>query len=280
MHQDKAVGLFIGSAIGDALGAPNEFIRERDIVPIKDMVGGGVHGCAVGETTDDTAMMMAIADAYITHKRFAPEHIAQNFLDWRKTGKFGTRDYVFDIGNTCSDAINLMTPDRPYVGRTHAGASGNGSIMRLAPIMLANHTSVANALAQSIAVSLMTHGNSDIVHNTTAFVCELFANQQLEEFEGCRNYSIRQQSGTGSIMHAYNMAWHCVNETHSFEDALLMAVNKGNDADTVGAVTGMLAGRKYGFKNIPRRWLDKLVQVDYIVDVAEQLYKLGGTECK
>ena len=278
MHQDKAIGMFMGLFIGDALGAPLEFVRTRDVVLIDDMVGGGVHNTAIGEFTDDGAMALAIADAYLTHRRFAPEHIAQNFIDWRKTGKFGTRDYVFDIGNTCSEAINLMTTDRPYAGRTHYGASGNGSIMRLAPVLLANHNSVANALAQSIAVSLMTHGNSDIVNWTTAFVCEVFGNQQLDEFEGCRNYSIRQQSGTGSIMHAYNMAWHCVSRTTTFEEALLMAVNQGNDADTVGAVTGMLAGRKYGFKSIPRRWLDKLMMADMLVEVAEDLYKLGGKD--
>jgi ADP-ribosyl-[dinitrogen reductase] hydrolase len=57
-----------------------------------------------------------------------------------------------------------------------------------------------------------------------------------------------------------------------------MAVNKGDDADTVGAVTGMLAGRKYGYKNIPSRWLDKLVKRDELVDMAEKLYKMGGSE--
>jgi len=57
-----------------------------------------------------------------------------------------------------------------------------------------------------------------------------------------------------------------------------MAVNKGYDADTVGAVTGMLAGRKYGLKGIPTRWLDKLVKKDELIDMAESLYALGGQD--
>ncbi len=75
-------------------------------------------------------------------------------------------------------------------------------------------------------------------------------------------------------MYTYNMAWECVRETSSFEKALVMAVNKGYDADTVGAVTGMLAGRIYGYSAIPQRWLDKLVKHDELLSMAEDLYNL------
>jgi len=279
MHQDKAIGMFMGLFIGDALGAPNEFMRPSEIkTPITDMVGGGVHDTAVGEWTDDGAMAAAIADAYIVKKRFAPDEIALNFMTWRKSGFFGTRNYVFDCGRTVSEAVADMTTTHPYRGSTAPNASGNGSIMRIAPIVLANHNSVTQSVAQSVAVSLMTHGNSDTIEYITGFVAELHSGKKLDEFDYLRNYNLRQSYGHGSIMHAYNMAWHCVDETNSFEAALVMAVNKGNDADTVGAVTGMLAGRKYGYKNIPRRWLDKLVKRDHLVSMAEALYKLGGTE--
>lgn len=279
MHQDKAIGMFMGLYIGDALGAPNEFLRPEEIkTPITDMVGGGVHDMAVGEYSDDGAMSSCIADAYITKKRFAPDEIALNFMTWRKSGFYGTRNYVFDCGRTVGEAISDMTTTHPYRGSTVSSASGNGSIMRIAPIVLANHNSVTQSVAQSVAVSLMTHGNSDTIEYITGFVAELHSGKKLDEFDYLRNYSLRQSYGHGSIMHAYNMAWHCVDETHSFEAALVMAVNKGNDADTVGAVTGMLAGRKYGYKNIPRRWLDKLMKRDHLVSVAEALYKLGGTD--
>jgi ADP-ribosyl-[dinitrogen reductase] hydrolase len=280
MHQDKAIGIFMGSAIGDALGAPLEFLRPEEIKTLHtEMTGGGVHDCAVGETTDDTAMMVCISDAYITQKHFAPDEIALNFMTWKKSGYFGTRNYVFDIGRTVSTAISTMSTEQPYQGSTSDRSSGNGSIMRLAPVILANHASPNIAVAESVAVSLMTHGNAEIVQYTAAFVAEIMAGKQLDEFDWARRYSLRQGRETkGTIMHAYNMAWHCVNTTYSFEDAVVMAVNKGDDADTVGAVTGMLAGRKYGYKNIPRRWLDKLVKRDELVDMAEKLYKIGGDE--
>jgi ADP-ribosyl-[dinitrogen reductase] hydrolase len=280
MNQDKAIGIFMGSAIGDALGAPLEFLRPEEIKTLHtEMTGGGVHDCAVGETTDDTAMMVCISDAYISQKHFAPDEIALNFMTWKKSGYFGTRNYVFDIGRTVSTAISTMSTEQPYQGSTSDRSSGNGSIMRLAPVILANHASPNIAVAESVAVSLMTHGNAEIVQYTAAFVAEIMEGTQLDEFDWARRYSLRQGRETkGTIMHAYNMAWHCVNTTYSFEDAVVMAVNKGDDADTVGAVTGMLAGRKYGYKNIPRRWLDKLMKRDELVDMAEKLYKLGGNE--
>ena len=277
MHQDKAIGMFMGLFIGDALGAPLEFIRPHEMTKtLTEMEGGGVHDTAVGEWTDDGAMAVAIADAYITSKRFDPESIAMNFKMWKKTGHFGTRDYVFDIGRTCSEAIDRITPTHPYAGSCSYSSSGNGSIMRLAPIVLANHNSMPHALAQSIAVSLMTHGNTDTVHYITAFVTELMSGKKDDDFDYLRHQ--RDYGSRGTINHAYITAWECVEETSSFEKALVMAVNKGYDADTVGAVTGMLAGRKYGLKGIPTRWLDKLVKRDELIDMAEKLYALGGTD--
>jgi len=281
MHQDKAIGMFMGLFIGDALGAPLEFIRPEEMkYVLSEMEGGGVHNTKEGEWTDDGAMAMCIADAYITERNFVPEQVAFNFKTWKKTGHFGTRNYLFDIGRTCAEAIDKMTMENPYQGGTAPNKSGNGSIMRLAPIILYNHNNYANALAQSIAISLMTHGNTDTVDYIAAFATELFYGEKKEEFDGLRHYQIKGMStqGKGSIMHAYNMAWHCVEMTHSFEDAVVMAVNKGHDADTVGAVTGMLAGRKYGYKGVPQRWREKLVDHDKLVDVAEQLYALGARE--
>jgi ADP-ribosyl-[dinitrogen reductase] hydrolase len=148
--------------------------------------------------------------------------------------------------------------------------------MRLAPIVLANHNNMPNAVAQSIAVSLMTHGNADTVHYIAGFVAELMSGKAEDNFDYLKHY--RDPYATGTIMYTYNMAWECVRETSSFEKALIMAVNKGYDADTVGAVTGMLAGRKYGLKGIPTRWLDKLMKKDELIDMAETLYALGGDD--
>ena len=276
MKRDNAIGMFMGLFIGDALGAPLEFKRPEDIGCVhKHMTGGGVHKTAAGEWTDDGAMAVCIADAYLKHHGFSPAGIAHNFKQWAEHGTFGTRDYVFDIGNTCAASIANMTTTRPYAGRATVNDSGNGSIMRLAPVLLVNHRSLSNTIAESVASALMTHGNADTVKYITAFAHEVHQGKTLKQYAGLRNWeTTRPDNGGGSIMYAYNEAWTSVFRSGSFEYSLIRAVNLGYDADTVGAVTGMIAGRLYGYSSIPQRWLDKLVQHDELMAMANDLYDL------
>lgn len=277
MQLEYALGLYMGLFVGDALGAPLEFIRPEHVEPIEDMVGGGVHDTAPGEWTDDGAMANAISEAYLSKGKFDPQEIADNFKAWRKTGTYGTRNYVFDIGRTTSHAIDIMTSGLPYMGNTGEWSSGNGSIMRVAPIVLANHDRPYQAVGEAVAVSLMTHGNADTVQYVSAFVAELIAGHPLPEYDELRNRTLGNRSH-GSIMHAYQTAWKCVENNPGFEEAVLAAVNMGNDADTVGAVTGMLAGAMYGIESIPAHWLSKLHSVDALHQKAEKLYKLGTVQ--
>ena len=278
MIKDKAIGMFMGLFVGDALGAPLEFLRPHEIKGVhSEMTGGGVHSTEVGEWTDDGAMAVAIAEAYISKGGFDPAEIAGNFKTWRKSGHFGTRDYVFDIGRTCSGAIDRMTSEFPYAGSADLRASGNGSIMRLAPIMLANHDTVGMAIAEGVAVSLMTHGSPMVVRYTAAFIDECMTGKMYTNYNKLRSFNIRSSGrvNSGSIMHAYVQASQSCYMNTCFEDAVVHAVNKGYDADTVGAVTGMMAGAMYGYKSIPKRWLKALVKRDELLDMAEKLYDMG-----
>ncbi len=63
-------------------------------------------------------------------------------------------------------------------------------------------------------------------------------------------------------MDALAMALHCVYTTDSFEDAVIKAVRSGGDADSVGAITGQLAGSLYGAKAIPKKWRKAVGQWD------------------
>ena len=160
MTKDQVIGMVVGCAVGDALGAPYEFLYPEDVRFTADspMIAGGMHDVSVGEWTDDTAMMLATADAYIDRGGFDPYTIADNFKAWRRWGKFGTRNYVFDIGGTTDAAIERLTPDNPYGGSSLFGASGNGSLMRIAPAIAANHDNKGLAIGEAVALALMTHG--------------------------------------------------------------------------------------------------------------------------
>ena len=275
MTLDEALGMFVGGAIGDALGAPLEFCAASAAdEQLTEMVGGGVHNTAIAEWTDDTAMMMCIANAYAEHKSFNPAAIARNFQSWSQHGTFGTRDYVFDIGNTTRDALSRAKYDtkHPYAGSIVYTQNGNGSIMRLAPIIVANHGDMAQAIGQSVAVALMTHGTANTVRYTSRLALELCSGVVVPS---AKLMEAGKGKDDGSVMGCYASAWESVMATTCFEDAVVHAVNKGGDADTVGAVAGMIAGRLYGYSNIPARWLAVLVQHDNIVDVTKQLYKGG-----
>lgn len=274
MQHNNAIGMFMGLFIGDALGAPLEFTEPNTGNPLKDMVGGGVHDTAPGEWTDDGATAMAIADAYISYKRFAPGAIAQNFKQWRKGGTYGTRNYCFDIGNTTAEALSASSNKRPYGGSCSLMTDGNGGIMRMAPHILFNHNNKTMAIAESVAGGLLTHGTGKCVAYSAALAAELF--DGAVQFDNTLfGKGIKEESGT--VMGCYASAWQSVRATKSFEDAVVHAVNKGGDADTVGAVTGMIAGRIYGYDTIPQRWLDKLVQHDKLLATATMLYNIGNT---
>lgn len=272
MQYDNAIGMMIGAAVGDALGASLEFMEPGSFSHHTEMTGGGVHNTSPGEWTDDSAMMVCISDAYIAYKRFAPAAIMQNFRQWRNSGAFGTRNYCFDIGNTTSDALAASSNKRPYGGSAHFATSGNGGIMRLAPHILANHNNKTMAIADSVAGSVLTHGSSDCVAYAAQLAAELFDGATLAD---TKLYEKGIDKPDGSVMGCYAQAWHSIVNTDTFEDAIVHAVNKGGDADTVGAVTGMIAGRLYGYSNIPKRWLEKLHKHDELMVMADKLYKLG-----
>lgn len=271
MNKDNAIGMFMGLAVGDAAGGPLEFTSPNTGYPVTEMIGGGVHNLDIAETTDDTAMMVCIVDAYLSYRRFAPGAIAQNFKQWQKHGTFGTRNYCFDIGTTTADALNASSAKRPYGGSCAYMTDSNGCIMRMAPHILVNHRNKTQAIADSVAGAIITHGTGTCVTYTAQLAAELFdgttaGNKKLLD--------IGADKPDGSVMGCYASAWDSIAKTTTFEDAVVHAINKGGDADTVGAVTGMLAGRIYGYSAIPQRWLDKLVKHDELLVMANDLYYL------
>jgi ADP-ribosyl-[dinitrogen reductase] hydrolase len=268
MTDDQALGMFVGLFIGDAMGAPLEFTEPNLGTPVRTMIGGGVHNVAPGEWTDDGAMAMAIAKAYLKAGRFDASLIQRNFIRWYKTGEFGTRDRVFDVGITVSDALRRAEDlDFPYAGSAEAMASGNGSIMRMAPCIVWNRHSLGAAIGESVAQALLTHGSSDTVTYTSALAHELWVGQPLGDYDSLRD---RPLSNSGYVADTYASAWHSVNTTGNFEDAVVDAINRGGDADTVGAVAGMLAGRIYGFKALEEH-ANTLVKADLVIQTGSEL---------
>jgi len=211
---------------------------------------GGVHDARTGEWSDDGAMAMCIAEAYIEKGCFDASTIQRNFIDWMKNGTFGTRpgQPAWDVGMTVMGALRSVKDiERPYAGSTDPQASGNGCLMRLAPTVIWNRNNLGAAIGESVAQALLTHGSSDCITYTAALAHELLEGKPLSQYDHLRDRPIKN---TGYVADTYASAWHSVLTTDSFEDAILDAINRGGDADTVGAVTGMIASSMFNVSTL------------------------------
>src|SRR5262249_13076 len=135
IDQDRQRGALLGLAVGDALGAAVEFQPAGTFPPVTGYRAGGPHGLDASHWTDDTSMALALADS-IADVGWDIDDQAQRYLQWWRTGKYSVNGRVFDIGVTTVASLSryLARGDARTSGDRSSRASGNGSIMRLAPV--------------------------------------------------------------------------------------------------------------------------------------------------
>lgn len=261
MNRDKSIGMFIGLAIGDALGAPLEFQEAREPENfLTKYTSGGAHNVSVGEWTDDTSMALAMAKSLIEKNTFDADDIMQKFCNWYLNGEYSTRGICFDIGGTTAVALRGYSSSfensdflQPYRGRIAKDSSGNGALMRMAPvIMVANNPYHAMQLATQ--QTLLTHGSNLCVEYSIMLAEELYYGYPItryNEYKLPADIKVNEVMSGGFVKETYEAAWWAFATTNSFEECIIKAVNRGHDADTTGAVAGMIAGRHYGHSKIP-----------------------------
>ncbi len=284
MDLDNKLGLFLGLAIGDALGAPLEFQEANEPNEyLKKYTTGGPHKVSIGEWTDDTSMAFAMATSLIEKKYFDADDIMNNFCLWYQRGEFCTKDKCFDIGNTVYDALSSYSDSikynqfhQPYRGRTEVNTSGNGALMRIAPVIIvAKNRDEAVRLA--IQQTLLTHGSELCVKYSVMFAEELYYGKELTSYSKYKlpkTIDRKDVMSGGFVKETYEAAWWAFSNSNSFEECIIKAVNRGHDADTTGAVAGMLAGRHYGLSRIPDHFKDDLMMYDDLYDTALKLSEL------
>lgn len=294
---DRTRGAFLGLAVGDALGATLEF-SQRDAHPLHtEMLGGGPFVLAPGQWTDDTAMALALADSLLAAREqgvpsgFDPDDLARRFVAWWRHGDYSCTGSCFDIGMTTAAALaRFEQTGDPYAGSSNSREAGNGSLMRIAPVAIF-------ALDDAEAADRFARDQSRITHAAPQAVeaCAFFVKLLREAIQGdvdvlrsrkwAGDTAIRaiaagswrgkprlEIRSTGFVIDTVEAALWSVGSTDSFEDALVLAINLGGDVDTVGAVTGQLAGALYGASAIPERWLKPLAWRNRITTTADQLF--------
>ncbi|MDE2847703.1 MAG: ADP-ribosylglycohydrolase family protein [Gemmatimonadota bacterium] len=294
--RDRAIGAFLGLAVGDAVGTTLEF-QSRDAQRVEDMVGGGPFGLVAGEWTDDTTMALALAESLADCGTLDVRDLMDRFVRWMRKGEYSCTGHCFDIGNTTRAALTRYerTGD-PLAGSTDPHSAGNGSLMRLSPVALRYWDDRALLDAAAAEQSRTTHGAETAVDACRGFAAlladaisgkakaDLFAPRP---FDGApeiskilagswRGKPREKISSSGYVASTMEAALWSVARTSDFRGAVLLAANLADDADTVAAVTGQLAGALYGLGGIPDEWLGRVAWKDRLMDVADRLTSRTG----
>jgi ADP-ribosyl-[dinitrogen reductase] hydrolase len=295
-------GAFIGLAIGDAVGTTLEFCDPGTFQPIDDMIGGGPFRLPVGAWTDDTSMALCLAESLITQKGFDPLHQLETYCRWWRTGHLSSTGTCFDIGLTTRSALRRFEQsNQPYCGDTDPWSSGNGSIMRLAPVPMFFSNRPEEAIRYSADSSRTTHGSEECVDACRYFgglIVGAIHGRTKEELLDYRfspmgdewkssplssrigeiaSGSFKRKEppeieGSGYVVKSLEAALWAFHRTSNFREGLLLAVNLGNDADTTGAVYGQIAGAFYGVDGIPPEWREKLARKEEMEGLIDGLW--------
>lgn len=296
-----------GLAVGDALGVPVEF-KSRGTIrqnPVTDMTGYGTHHQPPGTWSDDSSLAFCLAEALL--QDFDVQLIAQNFVKWLYQNHWTPHGEVFDVGIATQRAIhNLSTGIRPdLAGGFEEHENGNGSLMRILPLLFyIRDKEIQERYRLTKLVSSLTHGHIRSV--IACFYYLEFARQLVERkdkfsiyqhlqsavpafletlsinpaelalFDRLWNGNIQglpeeQIHSSGYVIHTLEASIWCLLTTDTYKEAVLKAVNLGEDTDTTGAVTGGLAGLLYGFEHIPAHWITQLARLQDIEALATRL---------
>ncbi len=296
-------GSLLGAAVCDALGAPVEFKRPGSFPKVTDFLAGGTWGLPAGAWTDDTSMLLCLAESLVERQGFDAVDQLERYCLWYRKGHLSSVGRCFDIGSGTRAALHRFERTRePECGEPHGG--GNGGLMRLAPVPLAFARDAGRAIDFAALSSRTTHGASEASDAARYFaglivgavrgesketllaehycpVPGLWDREPLHPkvVEISRGSFKRKQppqiNAGGYVIPALEAALWAFHTTTTFESGAIAAVNLGDDSDSVGCIFGQLAGAYYGVEGIPERWLSGLVKRDLIEGFAHRLHKLA-----
>ena len=308
LKRNIVIDSLIGFAIGDAFGVPVEF-NEREYVKslnLSNMITG-TYNVPKGSWSDDTSMVIATMDSIINNNAINYKDIMDNFIKLVDNGEFTSLGYAFDVGNTITKSLNKYkeSNDEMSSGSGELMDNGNGSLMRILPISI---YCILNNLSNEEIINIITKSSS-ITHSHeisilgcliyTLYLKEIInSKNKLKAFEYIINFDYSHFSNdtlkvydrllnenfldikeddiksTGYIVDTLESVIYSINSSTSYKESVITAVNLGNDTDTIGALTGSIAGILYGISNIPEDFLNDLVKIDYLIDYACKYYDI------
>jgi poly(ADP-ribose) glycohydrolase ARH3 len=298
-------GSMVGCAVGDALGSSFEGSSEPEY---KNQFSG--------KWTDDTHMMIGVAESLIENKGFDGGAMAQTFIKhyeeepWRGYASGPPQIFKWIKSGTRWDEAS-----RKLFGGE--GSLGNGAAMRVAPVGLMYFDDLAQlrivaygsaqithahelgkegasiearAVAQAVLLARSPPSTDFDPHGFLVYLKNLARSEvfikKLEKVEQLLGNApkgvVVREIGNG--VEAYNSVpaaiYSFLLNTNSYEAAVRYAVSLGGDTDTIGAMTGAISGAYLGLKAIPQEWKSKLERKDYIERLAEKLWRIKERELR
>ncbi len=269
---ERARAAYLGLALGDALGATVEFMTPREIAAeyrVHDRIlGGGWLNLKPGQVTDDTTMALALGGSILEAGMVDAQAAARAFDAWM-------RAKPVDIGNTVRRGLLQFRKTGQAEMPPCEHDAGNGAAMRVLPVALATLGQSETAVrAACRAQAHVTHHNglSDAATECLALMVQdalqgadknallhgrahpLAARHPEFVFRAVRQVG----NPSGYIVDTVVAVFQALFDTDGFFECLVDVVNRGGDADTTGAIAGMLAGALYGPEALPAHWLDAL----------------------
>ena len=268
----RARGAYLGLAIGDALGATVEFMTAAEIRirhgTHQDLIGGGWLKLKPGQVTDDTQMSLALGAAIIGSGGWELGAIAERWVAW-------LRSKPIDVGNTCRRGITRVMGGGGLESPRSEGDAGNGALMRNLPTVLFAFHDDDLLVRLSLEQAHITH-NHPLSDAAIVCVARMLARllqggdqgdcladcrglaDALVGVHRCFRFDPYPRLASPYVVDTLQTVLHAFFNSASFEECLVKTVNLGGDADTTGAIVGMLAGALYGEAAIPARWLRRL----------------------
>jgi len=300
-------GIF-GVCIGDALGVPVEFRTREQLKrsPVTKMRAMGTYRQPLGTWSDDSSLTLCLAESLCNGYNL--EDMALKFIQWHNEEIWTPHGRVFDIGIATRQAISRISSGiiPKLCGGTSEFDNGNGSLMRILPLVfyLKDEENIEKLYHTVKEVSSITHGHFRSVF--ACFIYVIFAIELLKEKSKIEAYDYMQKKAleyaenqefnpkeiklferiltnniatypedeiksSGYVLHSLEASLWCFLNSESYSEAVLKAVNLGEDTDTTGAITGGIAGIYYGFENIPEDWISELVRKDDIESLCSKL---------
>lgn len=299
IREEDVYASMYGIIVADALGVPYEFKPGSEMKkrPATGMTGYGTYNKPAGTWSDDSSLTLALADSLSCGIDY--DDIMTKFSNWLYNDEYTPENETFDVGGTTEDSICRYSKGvNPLkCGGNGKWDNGNGSLMRIMPILLYINRNLLNT-EDSIKlidnISSLTHRHKlskaccniynfivqEIINNRDRYDFKALIKQGIEKskeiypvekypyFESLYNSSFNESidsiSSNGYVLDSLYVAIYCCYNSINYKDAVLKAVNIGGDTDTNGAITGGLAALYYGYESIPSDWIDTVINKELI----------------